>query len=59
MERAYIARVVALLIALLAHFGIDLPEGITEDIVTIIVSAIAIYTLGKSVYNKFKKKEDK
>jgi len=48
MDKASVARFISLIVGLLAYFGINIPEDISEHIVAIVVSVWALYTAWKN-----------
>lgn len=49
-DKASVARVVALVISLVAYFNINVPEGMDEYIVGAVMLVITIYTAWKNNY---------
>lgn len=47
MDKASVARFFGLIVALLAYFGINLPESLVDGLVMIVVGAFAVYTAWK------------
>lgn len=58
-DKASVARVVALVISLVAYFGINVPENMEEYIVGAVMLTLAIYTAWKNNYLARKGREQK
>lgn len=48
MDKMSIARLVSLIVALLAYFNINIPSSVEEAVVSIAVSVIVLYTAWKN-----------
>jgi len=48
MDKPSITRFISLIVALLAYFGVNIPNSIEEAVVGIIVGVVAIYTAWKN-----------
>ena len=59
VDKASVVRVVALVLTLVAYFGINVPEGIDEYIVGTIMLFITLYSAWKNNYIARKGKAQK
>ena len=59
VDKASVIRIVALVLTLVAYFGINVPEGIDEYIVGTVMLFVTIYTAWKNNYLAKKGKEQK
>lgn len=45
-----VARFIGLIVALLAYFGVNVPEDLTEAVTSLAVAILAVYTAWKNNY---------
>lgn len=50
MDKASVTRVVATIIALVAYFGINIPEGLDEYIVGAVMLVLTLHAMWKNNY---------
>ncbi|WP_069187705.1 phage holin [Alkalihalobacillus pseudalcaliphilus] len=59
MDKASIVRFIGLIVALLAYFGLNVPEDVVEGITSLVVAVLAIYAAFKNNYITAKGKKQK
>lgn len=59
VDKASVVRIVALVLTLVAYFGVNVPEGIEEYIVGAVMLVITIYSAWKNNYLAKKGKAQK